>query len=235
MKLTIRKKMLAMATVVLVGLGMVSGLSFRTNTEIERTFAELERRSAEIATLDRMEMNLLELRLGVMELLDGHSSGVFAEEEKQRIETASSQLRQSAQSLGEMTDGPRELQLAQALQRDIAAITASAAELIQLVKAGASGEQIDAVDHGLDQTGAASAEKLTTFSAEIRAEVNAAKAAMDASMVTAARLTWVVGLATLAILGVAFALFARGIIGPLKRPGRCFRASKGGTSIAAST
>ena len=116
MNWTISKKMIAMAAIVLLGLGAISGLSFRTNAGIERTFAELERRSKEIATLDEMEMNLLTLRLGVMELIEAHRDGSFATEEKANIESAAGQLRQGAQALTGMTDNAEERQLAAALE-----------------------------------------------------------------------------------------------------------------------
>ncbi len=228
MNWTISKKMLAMAAVVLLGLGAVSGLSFRTNVGIEQTFAELERRSNEIAALDGMEMDLLSLRLGVMELIAAKNDGHFSEEEKANIEQASAGLRQAAQGLAQMVDNAEERQLALALEKEIGAITGAAAELIRLVKSDAPREQVSATDIKVDEHGEASAEKLGAFIAEIRVEVAAAKEAMRHSIAMAETLTWVVGLMTLVILGAAFFLFARSIILPLKKAGEMLNSIEGG-------
>lgn len=228
MNWTISKKMAAMAIIVILGLGVVSGLSFRTNAGIDRTFAELERRSKEIAALDEMEMDLLRLRLGAMELLEANREGVFAAEEKAKIEAAAGRLRQEAQGFGQMVDSPEERQLAQALEREIGATVSAADQLMALLQTNAPQEQVSAADHQLDQSGEASAENLHRFITEIRSEVLKAKTAMAASIATAAQLTWVVGLVTLAILGAAFFVFARGIIIPLKKAGEMLGSIEGG-------
>lgn len=228
MNWTISKKMAAMAIIVILGLGVVSGLSFRTNAGIDRTFAELEQRSKEIAALDGMEMDLLRLRLGAMELLDANRNGVFSAEEKANIEAAAGRLRQTTQGLGQMVDSPEERQLALALDGEIGATLSAADQLIALIQTKAPQEQVSAADRQLDQSGEASAENLDRFITEIRGEVLKAKTAMGASIATAAQLTWVVGLVTLAILGAAFFVFARGIIIPLKKAREMLGSIEGG-------
>ena len=217
MNLTIRKKMVAMATVVLLGLAVTAGLSFHTNSDIEETFAELERLSAETATLYGMEMNLLRLRLAVMELIDAHRDGNFADQERRNIEGSLAELRNGAQALGGMAENAGERQLTAGVEQELAGLTAAATDLIAQIQGNATIETIARSDHAIDEKGEASAKKIEAFIAEVRGEVEAAKAAMTASIATAARLTWTVGLATLAILGGAFFFFARGIIVPLRK------------------
>ncbi|BCR06645.1 hypothetical protein DESUT3_37140 [Desulfuromonas versatilis] len=230
MNWTISKKMLVMAAVVLVGLGTVSGLSFRTNSAIEATFAELDRRSQEIAALDGMETDLLRLRLAVMEFIDAGKGGSDSRGDQTTIEATAARLRETAGSLGAMADNDNdnERRLAEALQKETEGITAASLELVSLVESGAPWEQINNLDMRIDRYGEASVKQLGGFASEIRGEVAAAQQAMRGGIAQGATLTWVVGLACLAILGSAFFLLARGIIGPLRRAGEMLKKIEGG-------
>ncbi|MHB1400196.1 MAG: methyl-accepting chemotaxis protein [Trichloromonadaceae bacterium] len=214
---TIGKKMAAMAGVVLLGLSVVSAVSLRTNAGIEHTFAELERRSAEVEALGALEESLLRLRLGVMELLDANNAGVVGSQNLEEVQTPLRQLTQQTQSLTAMIDSPEERRLAQALEQELTAVQGAAAELIQAVQANSDSEQIRAIDRRLDQTSESAAVKMDSFIDSVHGEAKAAKEAMSASLTAAATLIWTLGLATLAVLGVVFWLFARGITLPLHK------------------
>ena len=215
MNWTISKKMIAMAAIVLLGLGAISGLSLSLKAGIESTFAELERRSQEVTTLEGMEKDLLQLRLRVMELLAAKADGHFDQAELAGLETALGRLRQAAKELGGLADSAEERQFGQAIEQEIGSVSTAVDQVVRLLQTDGPADQIKAADRHLDTVGEASKQKMDAFIASVKGEAARAQTAMKATMASAARLTWIVGLATLALLGVAFWRFARGITVPL--------------------
>lgn len=215
MKLSIGKKMTLMAGIVLLGLGISSGVSLRLKAGIETTFAELTLRTKEVTALDKMEKDLLRVRLGVMELLAAKADGHFAQQEQAGVEAALDRLHQGGQGLTAMVDSTEERQLAQALQLEIGTVTTAAEQLIRLLQTEAAADQVEEADRQLDAVGEACSQKLEAFIANVQAEATRAQTGMQATMAGAARLTWIVGLVTLTLLVLAFWRFARGITVPL--------------------
>ena len=217
MNWTINRKMLAMATIVLLGLGAIAGLSLSLKAGIESTFAELERRSQEVTVLEGMEKDLLQVRLGVMELLAAKADGHFEQAELAGLETALGRLRQEANKLGGLADSAEERQLGQAIEQEIGSVGTAVDQLVRLLQTDGPADQVKAADRHVATVGEASKQKMDAFIASVKGEAARAQTAMKATMASAARLTWIVGLATLALLGVAFWRFARGITLPLSQ------------------
>ena len=218
MRWTVKSKMVVMGVLVLVGLVVMTAVSYRTNIFSSRSADALEKRTQQIELLNRFNEQLLVLNLAAMDAIVDKNDGDVSAELMDEIRTAATFLRGHLDELKAMADHPDEQPIVQRIEISISTLLPLVEQqLVDAIRQQADPAVYAQLDDGIDAGLGQAAADLNLLKASVVEESAEATAALHGRLDSANQSLFTIAVVVLALLAPAGVLFARSIIRPLSR------------------
>ncbi len=227
--MTIAKKMLGMGIIVAVGMLAMGIVINRIDSRVSDAVDLSDVRIAQLEVINKTHEAELRLMLAAMDSIIDKNDGAIDPERRQIILDASNLMSANLTAISELADTAEEKRLAKQLVGDvkqlIKGIQGDLFTLIeQKVPAGsASDADFDHIDDVLDEFGGGVEQALIGMKKSVEEEVAEANEALRSTVEKMTMIGYVIFALVVLVLTPVFYIFARGIIGPLKKTANMLR------------
>ncbi len=191
MKWTVGKKMFLIGTFVVLGVGVLAGNNFFTNTSIHKTSELMHLRNNQIDTVNRTLQSHLNLMLAAMDSIVDKNEGKIDKELMESINTDVALINANLKNLDELADTEEEKRLSQELHSLFDNLAAGIqVNLVKLIEnSGSRMAEIEAefakVDDVLDESGESISNGLEAIEASFKSKFEEAQRTGDGALLAA--------------------------------------------------
>ena len=204
--MTIKQKLIAVGAISVAALILVAGIGIGSEAQVESATEENELRQVQLANVNEMRRETLEIMLAAMDSLVDKDEGTILPERRETIEKNIGMLRENVKTLIEAADTAEERSIAEGLKGKIDGLEKGVlVDMQKLLESGASDEEFGALDDVLDANGIGLDEELGVFAASVQEEMNEAVESMHDALNMAKYL--MIGAAVVAVVLLGGLLF----------------------------
>ncbi len=215
---TIRRKITAIGVGFLCAMLIQGAVVLQSNDHVEEAVAQNKIRATQLETLGKISESTLSLILAAMDSIVDKDSGRIDAQRMATIEQNVAYLTKEVALLPELADTAEEKKTSDRISTAVKALSSAIRiDLPQLISSGAPDDDYARIDDTIDRYGDELQTDLALFKESVKAEQAEAAGEVHATIIRADIIFLSIFAIALAVLIPAFIMFARSILGPMRR------------------